>query len=288
MITRNADAGTPRGGRMISPLAATRSRRIHPSAEEQLATLRLEFADVYRELYEAAQMQRKVSGPRLLRRGEFEIAAEIFPVRHLSGDFFNVSDLGATTLLAVGDIAGKGLMAGMWFTHLLGMTRMYAESMADPAEAMAAINRQMCQATAPPPLTSMYLARLNWSTRELVYCNAGHPAPLLLCAEQRIESLTTGGPVLGAVGEADFESATIPVEPGDMLIGFSDGLLECTNEDKQEFGVQRVIDEARKAQPAASASEMLFSIVGAAQDFAGTQARTDDCTMLIARRIQNS
>jgi serine phosphatase RsbU (regulator of sigma subunit) len=287
MRNRRVHAGAPRGATSAATVAhsssAARARTLYNSSEEQLAALRLEFADVYRELYEAAQMQRKVSGPRILRRGDFEIAAEIFPVRHLSGDFFNVSDSGPTTLLAVGDIAGKGLMAGMWFTHMLGLTRMFAESIADPGKALAAMNRQMCQAISPPPLTSLFLARLNWASGELVYSNAGHPAPLVLRSGNAVESLATGGPVLGAVPSATFDSATAHLDPGDRLIGFSDGLLECANENFEEFGVERVIDEVRRVESESSASELLFSIIGAAQDFAGTQARTDDCTLMVVR-----
>jgi sigma-B regulation protein RsbU (phosphoserine phosphatase) len=243
--------------------------------------MRLEFADFYRELYEAAQMQRKLSGPRFLRRGDFQIAAEMFPVRHLSGDFFNVSDLGKITLLAIGDIAGKGLLAGMWFTHLLGLTRMYGESLGDPALALTAINRQICQPAIPVPMTSLFLARLDWGAHELLYCNAGHPAPILLRDSGTLQHLDEGGPVLGAVPGAKFTGGRVRLNPGDMLVGYSDGLLECRNEHEEEFGVDRVIQELSK--PTGSISELLFSIIGAAQDFTGSNLREDDCTLLVVQ-----
>jgi serine phosphatase RsbU (regulator of sigma subunit) len=252
---------------------------------DQLAATRSELAEIHRELYEAAQLQRKLSGPRILHRGEFEIAAEIFPVRHLSGDYFSILDLDdTTTLLAIGDIAGKGLTAGIWFTHLLGLTCMYAESIVNPGEALAALNSHLCQSPAPPPLTSLYLARLNWSSGELVYSNAGHPAPLLMRANREFESLTAGGPVLGAVPLANFESAAVTLNSGDTLLGYTDGLPECSNQNQEEFGAQRVIEELRKANAEASADELLFSIVGAAQDFAASQPRADDCTVMAVRR----
>jgi len=251
---------------------------------KQLAAAKSELGEVYRELFEAAQMQRRMSGPRELRRGEYEIAAEMFPVRHLSGDFFSILEVGETTLIAVGDIAGKGLRAGLWFTHLLGLTRMYAASIVDPGGALAAVNRQMCQASSPPPLTSVYLARLDWLTGELMYSNAGHPAALLLRADGASECLETGGPLLGAVPEAEFESTSVWLKPGDMLLAFTDGLLECCNDSMEEFGPQRVIAEARSLRAGGSASELLFSVVGAAQDFAGPQAQADDCTLVALRR----
>lgn len=250
--------------------------------QQQLDALRLEFADFHRELFEAAQLQRHLSGPRRVLRGDFEIVAEIFPVRHLSGDFFNVSDLGATTMLAVGDIAGKGLLAGMWFTHLLGMTRMYGESLADPALALTAMNAQMCASSLPAPLTSVFLARLDWAAHELLYCNAGHPPPILLRSSGTLEFLGEGGPVLGAVSQARFTAGRVVLGPGDILLGYSDGLLECRNQRDEEFGVERVIQELVKSAPN-STSELLFSIIGAAQDFAGAAARHDDCTLMVVQ-----
>lgn len=261
---------------LTATVTAERARR----AEEQLSQLRLEFAEVYRELYEGTQMQRTLSGPRMLRRGRFEIAAEIFPVRHLSGDFFNVSDLGDTMLLAVGDIAGKGLLAGMWFTHLLGLTSTYGESAEDPADALAAINRHMCNSRRKPPLTSMFLARLHWPSGELRYCNAGHPAPVLLRAGGEVELLRDGGVVLGVLPEGRFGCGRMLLAPGDTLVGFSDGLLECRNAEGEEFGMERVLAQVAHASHA-STSAMLFSIIGAAQDFAGSQTREDDCTLMV-------
>jgi serine phosphatase RsbU (regulator of sigma subunit) len=250
--------------------------------ERQLDDARLGLAEIYRELYEAAQMQRRHSGPHSLRRGGFDIAAELFPVRHVSGDFFNISDLGDTHLLAIGDIAGKGLAAAMWFTHLLGLTRQHAESCNDPAEAMAAINLHLCAQASGPPLTTMFLARLNWHTGEFVYCNAGHPAPLLVRSDGAVDFLDHGGPVLGAVHNAAYANKSIATEPGDFWVGFSDGLTECRNHRSEEFGVQRIFD-AVKVNPRESASRVLFSLVGAVQDFAGTQLREDDFALMVVR-----
>jgi serine phosphatase RsbU (regulator of sigma subunit) len=250
--------------------------------EEQLALSGLETAELRRELYEVAQMQRYLCGSRLVRRGSFEIAAELFPVRHLSGDFFSISDLGPTTMLAIGDICGKGLLTGMWFIHILELTKMYCESTSDPAAALRALNRTLCATRPSPPMTSIFLAYVDCSRRELLYSNAGHPAPVLLRADGTPQLLSDGGPVLGVIPDAEFQSARLTLEPGDTLVAFSDGLPECRNERDEEFETARIVSEIQKATPL-STSEMLFSIVGAAQDFAGTHVREDDCTLMVAR-----
>jgi len=260
---------------------ALASRELKPGLE-QLAEVRAELAGVYRELYEAAQLQRKMCGPRGLRRGGFDLAAEIFPVRYLSGDFFSLCECGGEILLAIGDIAGKGLTAGIWFTRLMGLMENCAQAQRAPGEVLAAVNGQMRTAAAPP-LTSLFLARLNVASGEVVYSNAGHPPPVVLRAGGEVEFLSCGGTVLGALAEGGFETGTVQLRGGDTLIGCSDGLLEATNDAMEEFGVQRIIEEARRAEPEASANELLFSIIGAARVFAGAQERSDDCAMIVVR-----
>lgn len=250
--------------------------------ELQLASVRLEFSELYRELFEVAQMQRSLSGPRMLRRGRYEVTAEIFPVRHLSGDFFSVSDVDNVTLLAIGDICGKGLIAGMWFTHMLGLMRTYGESIADPGMALQAMNRHLCSASAAPPMTSMFLARLDHLRGELRYSNAGHPSPILFHRNGTKQFLTEGGPVLGVLAGAGFETGKIAFNPGDALVEYTDGLVECRNEQGEEFGTDRLLRES-SGTLGAPASSMLFSIIGAARDFAGTRAREDDCTLMVVR-----
>jgi sigma-B regulation protein RsbU (phosphoserine phosphatase) len=137
------------------------------------------------------------------------------------------------------------------------------------------------------PITSIFLAYLDCERRELLYCNAGHPAPVLLRADGTFELLGEGGPVLGAISDAAFNSAGVTLEPGDTLLAFSDGLPECRNSGDEEFETSRIISELQKAA-ALSTSDKLFSIIGAAQDFAGTQPREDDCTLMVARCIDNA
>src|SRR6202008_4411926 len=81
------------------------------SVKKELDAVRTEHAKLQQAVYEAAQIQRRLCAPREIFWGEFEIAGEIFPVRHLSGDFFTVMELNSVLGLAVGDIAGKGLSA---------------------------------------------------------------------------------------------------------------------------------------------------------------------------------
>jgi len=238
-----------------------------------------EASQLYREVFDALQVPRRLSGARRVRRGPFEIASEIFPAQFFSGDFVTVFDAGDSTFLAVGDIAGKGLTAAMWSTHILGLIRTYAASLDRPHEVLHAVNRDL-YGLGSVPLTTMVLARLDWCRAELIYSNAGHCAPILHRLNGSVEQLSTGGPVLAAVHDADFESARIPFAPGDMLVSYSDGLVECRSENDEEFGLERLVRQVGSAATL-SASKVLFSIVGAVQDFAAGTPRHDDLTLMV-------
>jgi serine phosphatase RsbU (regulator of sigma subunit) len=253
--------------------------------DEQLAALHQERRQFYNELFEAAQVQRKLSGPRQWRRGRFEVASETFAVRFLSGDFVTLWEQEGALIFALGDIAGKGLAAGMWFTHIVSLLRVYAESRPDPAAVAAEVNRELCRLHPGPPITTLFLGKLDGNGGGLEYCSAGHPAPLLLRAQGTTEWLREGGPVLGAVGNARFDAGRVVLDPGDRLLAYSDGLLECRNAAGEEFGMMRILAAASRAE-GASASSLLFSLLGAAQDFAASQPRQDDLSLLVVRHLE--
>src|SRR4029079_347650 len=132
------------------------------------------------------------------------------------------------------------------------------------------------------PLSSLFVARLDTLSGELDYCSAGHPPALLLRRDGILELLSDGGPVLGAVPDASFERGNAQLKSGDLLLACSDGILESFNEAEQEFGAMRLQTELRRAQ-GGSAESVLFSVLGAVQDFAAPRPLTDDMTLMVVK-----
>lgn len=242
-----------------------------------------EASALYREVFDALQVPRRLSGPRRVRRGSFEIASEIFPAQFFSGDFVSVFDAGDATFLALGDIAGKGLTAAMWSTHVLGLVRTYSAALGSPETVLAAINRDL-YALGSVPLTTLWLARFDWQRGQLRYSNAGHFAPLVQRGNGDVEELAVGGPVLAAIHDAAFEAAQIDFSSQDMLVAYTDGLVECRSQHGEEFGTKRLLAGVRHSM-GLGASQALFSLVGAAQDFAAGTPRADDLTLMVAAGI---
>lgn len=251
--------------------------------EEELASLRRQRDSLQRALSDAAQVQRRLSGPRSLRRGDFEIVGENFASQHVSGDLLTAFDLGERTVFAIGDICGKGLFAAMWFTHLAGMVRIFAGACADPAGIAAAIHNHLISLQPEPPLATLFVGILHAGTSELIYCNAGHPDPLWLRADGGWEQLSVGGPLLGALPAAVYLNGRIALASGETLIAYSDGVVEQRNRSGEDFEPERLAMAARSAG-GNSANSILFSVLGATQDFAAAQPRLDDISLLVVHR----
>src|SRR5216684_7097692 len=136
------------------PKRSTKPRR--QELEVKLAALQQDYAELHTAIFEAAQVHRRLCAPRLVRHGGFEIASEIFAVRHLPGDFFTVEETNDGVLLALGDICGKGLAAGMWTTHLAGLVGAHARVTAEPAAIVAEVNQDICLMASAVPLASLF------------------------------------------------------------------------------------------------------------------------------------
>jgi sigma-B regulation protein RsbU (phosphoserine phosphatase) len=133
------------------------------------------FEELQQAMFEAAQVHRRLCAPRLVRHGAFDVASEIFAVRHLPGDFFSVEETRDGLVFALGDIGGKGLAAGMWVTHLVGLIRTHTAVNSDPEAIVAGVNRDIARLAAVEPLSTMFVARLESRSGILDYCSAGHP-----------------------------------------------------------------------------------------------------------------
>jgi serine phosphatase RsbU (regulator of sigma subunit) len=274
-------SGNSRTARTAMPPASTQSQ------QKDLDAARSAHAKLQQAIYEAAQIQRRLCAPRECIWGEFEIAGESFPVRHLTGDFFKVMELGSVLGLALGDIAGKGLSAGIWQAHLMDLVQRYARICPDPAEAVAGVNRELCQDLGEPPLTALFFGRLDPKRSELVYCNAGLPPPLLLRRNKSVERLEQGGPMLGALQGATYSFGSLRLNPGDMLLAYSDGLTECRNSKDQEFEIGGLSAAAMELN-GLPANRVLFSTLATVLDFAEACPPEDDLTLLVVRRREAS
>jgi len=251
--------------------------------ELKLADMQRNYADLHTALFEAAQVYRRLCAPRLVRHGAFEIASETFAARHLPGDFIAIDESDGGVVLALCDITGKGLAAGMWTTLLMGLLDIHRGSSTEPEAIVTGVNRDLCRMSIGAPLASLFLGRLDVASGRLDYCSAGHPPALLLGADGNLRSLSDGGTLLGVIPDASFVKASVDIGAGDVLVTYSDGILEARNSADQEFGYDRLEAQVRRAR-SYSADAILFSVLGVVQDFVAGCPQADDMSLMVIGR----
>jgi hypothetical protein len=218
--------------------------------------------------------------------GDLECAGVCIPARQVGGDFYDVFTTKAgTTALIVGDVAGKGLGAALVMSLLHGAIR--CSNWMDPLAhetATQAINAVLLSSTARETFATLFWAYYEGST--LYYVNAGHWPPVLLrnSGNVRVEHLMESGLVVGMLPWATYRQGTVHMEPGDLLVLYSDGVLEAEDLSGEQFGEDRLLSTI-KEQSALPCTQICDHIVNRVRSFTQTKSLQDDLTVLIVRVI---
>src|ERR1044072_4557027 len=162
----------------VSPSSPTTVASPLADLQQKIETLQRDYAELNTSIFEAAQVHRRLCAPSLVRYGAFDVATEIFAVRHLPGDFVSVEETRDGLVLALGDIGGKGLAAGMWVTHLIGLLLTHTAASTDPEVIVAGINRDVARLSSVEPLSTLFVARLSRSGR-VDWRRGGRPPAVL-------------------------------------------------------------------------------------------------------------
>lgn len=214
----------------------------------------------------------------------FDLAADFQPAAHLGGDFYDAFPVnGDGAAFVLGDVSGKGIPAALLTGVIHGAVRSSAwtEGRHQHQQATERLNRLLSERASAERFASLFWGYIEGST--LRYINAGHLAPILARANRpTCLRLDEGGPVLGLLPSAKFETGSVELEPGDLLVLYSDGLVEAANQHDEQFGEERV--QALVAQHRhLTAAQIRDQIIRAAQAFTGNAELEDDRTLLVLR-----
>jgi len=204
--------------------------------------------------------------------------------------------------IAIGDISGKGISAALLMATLHSAVRAYQLSGTDlaqsvvetpqaddgklfesPGRILALLNRHLYRSTQASKYATLFLAHYDADTAELTYSNAGHLPPMVMGSDGSIRRLHCGGTVVGLMDGMKYEQETVRMNPGDIMIGYSDGITEPEN-DFGEFGEERLLEVVSRYrdQPldVISAQVML-----ALEAWIGASEQPDDITLVLARQV---
>jgi hypothetical protein len=214
---------------------------------------------------------------------QVEFAARCVPVWEVGGDLYDVfATHDGTTVFVLGDVSGKGLSAALLMGLVQGAVRVSCDGGAQCHHTAEHLNRLLRAKTTRERFVTMFWCTFDARTNILRYVNAGHCPPFLFRGTGEMLRLTTGGPVMGVLPNARYEHGEIMVQPSDLLVLFSDGIIEASDSHDQQFGEDRltaIIDENRDKPP----DKICDSIFNQVKAFLGAQAAEDDQTLVIAR-----
>ncbi len=231
--------------------------------------------------------------PRTLPQPDgWEIAAVFHPARDVAGDFYDVFLLPDGFVgLVIADVCDKGVGAALFMALIRGLIRAFSEQVVSGAfDALQAV-----------PMTNNYIARhhhndtsrhmfatlffgvLDPTSGKLTYVNGGHESPLIVNAAGQVrEHLEATGPAVGFMADSCFAQAHTILEPGDILVSYTDGVTEARNAERLLFTEERLLRLLE--QPGSSAAAVLESIESSVQAYIGDSTPTDDITMLAVGR----
>jgi phosphoserine phosphatase RsbU/P len=255
------------------------------------AALAIENARLYREALDKAKFEQELRVaaaiqqsllPVANREGRFfSTAAASIACRAVGGDFYDYVDLPTTQFgFIIGDVAGKGSPAALLAAAVLGMFSSEATYQSCAAPLMTRLNRGLFRRAIEARFLTSFYGMLG-PDGSLTYCNAGHNAPLLVSASG-IRRLETGGVVLGLFDTASYEEETLALEPGDLIVLFSDGVTEAMNAEGEEFTDDRLIACAN-AHRGEAPQQVLDALLADVHAFCSGEAQTDDITAVLVR-----
>ena len=247
--------------------------------QEQQQRQRLE-----NELSIAREVQQQLFPHTLPQLPGLQLAAICRPARSVSGDYYDFIPLGPSRLgIALADISGKGISAALLMASLQASLRSNAmlDGHGGTAALVERLNHQLFKNTSDDRYATFFYAVYDSDAKTLTYTNAGHLAPFFVHAG-KVQQLDEGGTVVGLFEEFSYTQGFLKVEPGSVLVAFSDGLTEPENVYGEEFGMERLKEEVMRQVnvPPPRAAE---NLIAAAEQWAGSAEQADDMTVVVVR-----
>ncbi len=252
---------------------------------ERLAEVEQAERLMERDLEQAAIIQRGLLPEAPPRLAFVSLAGHNASCRTVGGDYYDFLPYPDGRVgLVLGDVSGKGIPAAILMASLQARVHLLAEEPGDLSKMMGRLNRILAGHCPTNRFVSLFFCVLDPATGLLDYCNAGHNPPLLMRRSGELERLQGSGPVLGILPDVGFTQRTVRMEPGELLLLFSDGVTEAVNPEGEEFGEDRLVREvlaAGEADPRDVVDRVLLAL-GA---WSAGAPPADDVTLLAARRL---
>jgi serine phosphatase RsbU (regulator of sigma subunit) len=241
---------------------------------------------VSKELEIASEVQKRLLPSQPPNCPGLDLSFIYRPARRLSGDYYDFIPLTSErTAIVIGDVSGKGLPSALLMASLQSLVRTNV-AMREGKLALFAteLNQSLYEETEADRYATLFLATVNVGTLELSYVNAGHTAPLfyrkwtLTKHRQTPEPFEKGGPPLGILSGSQYQCGRILLQEGDVLVLYTDGVLDAANAEQEQFGEERFAEIVRSSL-SLSAAEICQRVAERLEAFTGVTPQWDDITL---------
>jgi phosphoserine phosphatase RsbU/P len=283
------------GGQIIGVLCVDH-HEIDAFSEDQLQVLQalaghiaiaIENARLFmRERCERERMQRESADARAIQQALFLKPVPLIPgfafetawhpAGDVAGDWFDFIDLGGQRYgIALADVSGKGMSAGLLMSATRAILRSLAPLYASPAETLEHLNRILTEDFPPGKFVTMVYGVLDANSRELILASAGHLRPLLINHHCAFLDLDTGLPL--GLGASSYPQCTITLSPGTKLLLYTDGITEAMDSNEEDYGPGRLIEHFLQSDACVD------GLIAEVQRFGGGSDQSDDATAVLIR-----
>ncbi|MCP4290552.1 MAG: serine/threonine-protein phosphatase [bacterium] len=234
------------------------------------------------ELDMARQMQEGFLPSSLPETPGLKMAADLQSSLEVAGDYYDVLALpNGKTMIAVGDVSGKGAGAAMIMANLQASIRSMVRVEVPLKEMVDGINDILFTNTPSDKFVTFFVGFYDSNTNELEYVNAGHNPPRIIHEDASHTELLPGGPMLGAFPGIDFKRGNIAFKSGEVFIAFTDGVSEAMNDQDEFFGEERIV-QVVAANTKNDPQQLINLVEEAVTGFRGDVPLGDDYTIVVA------
>jgi len=251
----------------------------------------LEGARMAEQMRLAAVIQRRMIPEKAPCMRGLDVSAVYQPCYEIGGDLYDFLQTDDHRLIVgISDVIGKGVPAAIMMSMFRGTIRAYADggyTRHGMEEVIRRLNRTACRECRDGEFITLFIARIDTKENTITYCNCGHEPGLMIRADGRIEELEQGGLVLGIDPDTEHCTTTAPFGQDDLLLLYTDGLIDAMNFEGQMWGKERLL-EAIGHGCRHNARSFLQSLLTWRRRFVGLASQLDDTSVVAIRRDENA
>lgn len=236
------------------------------------------------ELNMASEIQRKLLPDAAPEISGYQLFATNIPAKSVGGDYYDFVPISEDRLaFCIADITGKGMPAAMLMANLQATFRSQVLINDDCAVCITRTNKLLYRSTESTKFATMVYGALDPKTGQIKYTNGGHDCPILFKKNEEPFHVESTGLILGIFEDSDYTQETIQLEPGNLLLLFSDGITEAMNSEMEMYGTERLQNLVQNnfEMPVSEIGSLILDDI---RKHAEGTTQSDDITLMLIKR----